>query len=381
MLNIYILTSYGEEEIMKRRFLSIQLAMIFVGSIVGAGLSSGRELSQFFSTYGYKGFVGLLICAFLYILVGKMIVDITMKYGVKSYNEFINLVCPKGVGSFTNIILTLFLLSSTIIILAGSSAVIQQYFGVPKWIGFLIMIILSAGILLRNTEGLFEVNMIIVPLLIIIMSAIFISFIIRRPETIELEYIKALPYVKKRWAVSSFVYSGFNIISIVGILVPLTYELRNSKALNEGIVIGTGILTLISFFIVFLMLVNHTYPNLYEIPILAVAMEGGKILRIGLLIVIWLEMFSSQISNVYSLTRGLESKMNISYKKGVFIILGVAAPFSFIPFSKLVDVLYPFYGVLSMAFVMCCMIFYMKERVSINSFKKCKQKTVSGHKI
>ena len=366
---------------MKKRFLSIQLAMIFVGSIVGAGLSSGRELNQFFSTYGYKGFIGLFTCACAYILVGRMIVDITMKYEVKSYNEFINLVCPRGVGSFTNLILTLFLLSSTVIIFSGSSAVIHQYFGVPRWIGFLLMLVLSTGMLLRNTEGLFEVNMLIVPLLIFIMSAIFISFISRRPETIGIEYMKELPHIKQRWMISSFVYSGFNIISIVGILVPLTYELRDPKAINRGITLGTGILTLVSFFIVFLMLVNYTYPSLYEIPILAVAMEGGRVLRVGLLIVIWLEMFSSQISNVYSLTRSLESKMNISYDKGVFLILGIAAPFSFIPFSKLVDILYPLYGVLSMAFVMCCMIFYIKERVSINSLKKCKQKTVSGHKI
>ncbi|MEG1148014.1 MAG: transporter [Niameybacter sp.] len=366
---------------MKKRFLSIQLATIFVGSIVGAGLSSGRELSQFFSTYGYKGFIGLFICAFLYILVGRMIIDITMKYNVKSYNEFISLVCPRGIGSFTNIILTLFLLSSTIIILAGSSAVIHQYFGVPRWIGFLLMLVLSLMILLKNTKGLFEVNIATVPLLVIVMSAIFISFILRRPETFSLDYLQAIPIAKKNWPTSSLVYAGFNIISIVGILVPLAYELRDKEALNAGIKIGSWVLTLVSFFIVFLMMVNHTYPQLYEIPILAVAMEGGKVLRIALLIVIWLEMFSSQISNVYSLTRSLESKMGIPYKKGVVIILAIATPFSFIGFSKLVDILYPLYGVLSLAFVMCCILFYMKEKVSINSFKKCKQNVAGRHKI
>ncbi|MDA3733437.1 transporter [Niameybacter massiliensis] len=366
---------------MKKNFLSIQLATIFVGSIVGAGLSSGRELSQFFSTYGYKSFIGLFICAISYILVGRMIVDITMKHNVKSYNEFIDLVCPKGVGAFTNIILTLFLLSSTVIILAGSSAVIHQYFGVPRWIGFLLMVILSLIILLRNTEGLFEVNIATVPLLVIIMSAIFISFIIRRPETFSVEYIQALPYTKQNWVTSSLVYSGFNIISIVGILVPLTYELRDPKALNKGIQIGSWVLTLVSFFIVFLMMVNYTYPQLYEIPILAVAMQGGRILRVGLLVVIWMEMFSSQISNIYSLTRSLESKAKIPYKKGVIIVLAIATPFSFIGFSKLVDILYPLYGVLSLAFVMCCIIFYVKEHISINSLKKSKQKVISRHKI
>lgn len=355
---------------MKEKVLVIQLATIFVGSIVGAGLSSGRELSQFFSAYGYKGFMGLLICAAAYILVGSMIVNISMKYKVKSYNEFITLVCPRGVSQFTNIILSLFLVSSTAIIFAGSSAVIHQYFGVPKWIGFILMVVCSIIFLLRNTEGLFEVNSVIVPLLTVIMTAIFISFIIKSPETISLGYMSALPCEKHNWFASSFVYTGFNIISVVGILVPLTYELRNPKAIKRGIALGTLILTIVSAFIVFLMLVNSTYPKLYEIPILQVAMQGGRMLQVGLLLVIWLEMFSSQISNIYSLTRCLESKLHISYRKGIFIILAVAAPFSLIGFSKLVDILYPVYGVLSLAFVMCCVIFYMKDNLKVISYKK-----------
>ena len=355
---------------MKEKFLVMQLATIFVGSIVGAGLSSGRELSQFFSEYGYKGFIGLLICAAFYISVGAMIINISMKHKVKSYNEFITLVCPKGVSQFTNIILTLFLVSSTAIIFAGSSAVVNEYFGLPKWIGFILMVACSIVFLLRNTEGLFEVNSFIVPLLTIVMTAIFISFIIKSPQTINWEYIKGLPAVKKNWFSSSLVYTGFNIISVVGILVPLTYELRNPRAIKKGIALGTLILTLVSGFIVFLMMVNSTYPKLYEIPILQVAMQGGKMLRIALLIVIWLEMFSSQISNIYSLTRCLESKLHISYKKGIFIVLALAAPFSMIGFSKLVDVLYPIYGVLSLAFVMCCVIFYVKENFKVISYKK-----------
>lgn len=366
---------------MKEKFLVIQLATIFVGSIVGAGLSSGRELSQFFSVYGYKGFIGLVICALAYLLVGKMIVSISMKYEVKSYNEFITLVCPKGVSHFTNIILTLFLISSTAIILAGSSAVVHQYFGIPRWIGFIVMVGCSIVFLLRNTEGLFEVNSVIVPLLTIIMTAIFVSFIMKAPESIQIDYIKQLPYDKQNWFTSSLVYSGFNIISVVGILVPLTYELRNPKAINRGILLGTIILTVISGFIVLLMMVNPDYPKLYEIPILAVAMKGGKVLQIALLIVIWLEMFSSQISNIYSLTRCLESKLHIPYQTGIFLILMIAAPFSLIGFSKLVDILYPLYGVLSLAFVMCCIIFYIKDHFKVISYKKYTQNTIHRHKI
>lgn len=359
---------------MKKGILIFQLATIFVGSIVGAGLSSGRELNQFFSTYGYKSFMGLILCGLLYVLIGKMIIQISIKYEVNSYNEFISLVCPGPVAWFTNIVLTLFLISSTSIILAGSSAVVYQYFGIPKWVGLALMVTCSVFFLLRNTQGLFEVNSVIVPILIGIMSAIFIGYVINNEGQVSLEYLKTLSYTKSNWMGSSIIYAGFNIISIVGIIVPLANEVRDSKILLKGVIVGTIILTIMSGYITFLMMVNPSYPLKYEIPILAVASKIGSGLQIALLGVIWLEMFSSQISNIYSLTRCLESKFKISYKKGIFICLVIAAPFSMIGFSKLVDFLYPLYGVLSMAFVGCCIGFYIREHVIIAYQRKHKKK-------
>ena len=55
---------------MKKIILMLKIATIFVGSIVGAGLSSGRELNQFFSVYGWKSFVGLIVCGLAYVILG-----------------------------------------------------------------------------------------------------------------------------------------------------------------------------------------------------------------------------------------------------------------------------------------------------------------------
>ena len=259
-----------------------QIATVFIGSIVGAGLSSGRELNQFFSVYGYKSMLGLVMCALSYIIVGKMMIEISRAHKTKSYSEFVSLVCHRKVAWFTNVTLTLFLVCSTGIILAGSSAVINQYFGVPKWIGFVVMIGCSIIFLLRNTNGLFEVNRFVVPCLLLIMTSIFIGFIKANPQTLSLHYLQALPTEKTHYWPSSIVYASFNIISIVGIIVPLTYELQDTKVLVRGVALGSALLTLISFFISFLMLVNPTYPMTYEIPILAVAGQVGPLLPTGL---------------------------------------------------------------------------------------------------
>lgn len=366
---------------MKKSTGVFQIATVFIGSIVGAGLSSGRELNQFFSVYGYKSFIGLILCAFMYIIVGKMIVEISSEHGTKSYSEFVGLVCSKKIGIFTNIVLTLFLISSTAIILAGSSAVIHQFFGVPRWIGFVIMIVCSILFLLRNTEGLFEVNSFVVPCLVIIMTLIFFGFAKGNGQVFDMAYIAKIPVQKEHFLPSSIVYASFNIISIIGIIVPLTHELRDNQTIIKGIAVGSIVLTIISFFIAFLMFVNPSYPKQFEIPILAVAGHVGRLVEIGLMMVIWLEMFSSQISNIYSLTRSMESQFHIPYKTGIFIVLIIAMPFSLLGFAKLVEVLYPIYGFLSLFFLGSCIVFYFKKRISVNVCKKHTHRISHLHKI
>ena len=344
--------------------LSIQIAMIFIGSIVGAGVCSGRELNQFFATYGIAGFIGLIICGILYIVFSKVIINITNQYKVSSYDEFVDLVCPKWVAKFTNFVLTLFLFSSTSIILAGSGSILYQYFGIPKWIGVLIMFVLSSFFLLRNTEGLFEVNSIVVPTLIIVMSAIFFSYIQKYPMVIKTEYIRFIPRQKKNLLTSTLIYVSFNILTIIGVIVPLTNDIKKPKEIIKGVVIGSIVLTILAMYITFLMLVNPFHPKAYEIPLLAVAMDLSPILQMGMLGIMWLEMFSSQVSNVYSLSYYLKNRFHIEYNKGIFLVVLIAAPFSVVGFSKLVEVLYPMYGVLSLVFLMYCIIFTVRMKIT-----------------
>lgn len=357
LYNIHIGISLRWGERMKDKKLSIQIAMIFIGSIVGAGVCSGRELNQFFATYGIAGFIGLILCGVLYIIFSHVIITITAKYKVSSYDEFVELVCPRWVARFINIVLTLFLLSSTSIILAGSGSILSQYFHIPKWIGMLIMVIFSSFFLLRNTEGLFEVNTIVVPTLVVVMTAILIAYIKANPSAISFSYMRLMPRQKTNLLTSTLIYVSFNILTIIGVIVPLTNDIQKPKQIIRGVILGSIVLTFLGMAITFLMLVNPFYPRTYEIPLLAVAMDLSRVLQIAMLIIMWLEMFSSQVSNVYSLSYYLKNRFKIAYHKGIFLVVVIAAPFSGIGFSKLVEFLYPMYGILSLVFLFYCLIF------------------------
>lgn len=355
----------------KRAF---QIATIFIGTIVGAGLSSGQELSQFFSQYGYLSFIGLILCAVFYIWMSRMIVAISCKYKLTSYDAFIRLISPGIMGTFTNMVITFFFFTSTAIVIAGSGALINQYFDIPIWAGIFIMVSLGILVLLRETNGLIEINAFIVPSLVIIMSLLFITFTRKFPETFSISYLKLAMPPKRGWVLSTILYAGFNIMSCIGILVPLSTELENTDDIIAGVVLGASFLTLISCIINFLMMVTFKDALRYEIPLLYVAKQIGPILQFILLCVIWLEMFSSKVSNIYSLAKGMQNYYSFSFKKSMFIIIALSLPITQIGFGTLITYLYPFFGALSIIFVWQCVSFYELMGIGKSKFPRRSQK-------
>ena len=157
-------------------------------------------------------------------------------------------------------------------------------------------------------------------------------------------------------------YAGFNILCCSGVLVPLSKEIKNITALTIGAAIGSIVLTVLCCMINLLLLLNTPYIFQYEIPLLYVSNRFGKAIQIMLLCIIWLEMFSTEISDIYSIAKSLQSSFKFSYNKSIFIVLLIALPVSQIGFVNLIKYLYPAFGLISLIFMMQCLYFYKKTK-------------------
>lgn len=339
----------------------LQISAVFIGTIVGAGLASGQEITQFFTIFGYKSFLGLIICMIMYILYGFMIINLSIKYKLNSYKELISLVSSGFLGKITDILTSFFMISGAAIILAGSGALLHQYFGISKWIGIILMSFISLIVLFRNTKGLVEINSLIVPSLLIVIVTIFILYIFFSGHAINVSHIKNVPYYKNYWFLSSLVYASFNILSFSGVLVPFSHEIKRKSHLIIGMIIGSLGLTLLSFMLNFMLLMNIPYIFSYDIPLLYIVSRFGRLIQILLLAIIWLEMFSTEVSDIYSVSKTLEQSFNISYNKAIIYILVLSIPISQIGFRKLINFLYPAFGIISFIFLIQCVIFYKKN--------------------
>lgn len=338
----------------------LNMAAVFIGTIVGAGLASGQEITQFFTSYGTSSFWGILICFIIYSAMSYFIIKISVTYRLNSYKSLIQLVSPGILGLITDFFTSFFLVCSAAIIMAGSGALIHQCFGVSNLIGVLIMSIVSITILLRDTKGLLEINSFIVPALIIVITSIFLLYIVTE-KTSGMPVITSIKGYKNFWFISCLLYGGFNILCCSGVLVPLSTENSNIKVLIVGCILGAAVLTILCSMINYMLLLN--IPNIYQydIPLLYISHRFGNLAQIMLLVIIWFEMFSTEVSDVYSVGKALKEAYNISYKKSVIIIILISIPISSIGFSNLIRVLYPCFGIISLIFMVQCIIFYFNK--------------------
>lgn len=347
---------------MKKEALKVfQVAAVFIGTIVGAGLASGKEITQFFTSYGYKSFIGIVFCGLFYIAMCSIIAKISIKFGLNSYGEVINVVSPNFLGKITGIITTLYLISSASIILAGSGALLHQFFGIPKILGTLIMATAALLALTRETSGLIEVNSFIVPSLILVISTILILYLVFYRDVVTISHLKSLGAQKSNWWLSTILYSGYNILCCSGVLVPLSTEMKKTKTMILGISLGAIGLTLLCMAINLMLMLNQPYIYQYEIPLLYITNRFGRVLQIVLLCIIWLEMFSTEVSDVFSISKTIDKVLKIKYDIAIFLVIGLAILVSQVGFTNLISTLYPMFGVLSLIFISQCIYFYVRK--------------------
>jgi uncharacterized membrane protein YkvI len=234
------------------------------------------------------------------------------------------------------------------------------------------MIAIAIFFLLRDTEGLIEVNSFIVPGLICTLTLITVLYFAFCRNTVSLDNIASFPKQKTGIFISTVLYAGYNTLSASGVLVPLSTQMKKSKIMIAGIVTGAIGLTILFLMINLLLTINQPYIYKYEIPLLFVANRFGNLIQALLLVIIWLEMFSTEVSDIYSISKTLEQTFNIKFKKAIFIVISLALLISQFGFGTLITKLYPIFGLLSLIFIFQCILFFFKHKKDFSNTTQIK---------
>ena len=67
----------------------IKVIAVIIGTIIGAGFASGKEIYIFFAKYEKGGFLGAIISATLTAIIIYKTIAIVKKYNIENNNEFV----------------------------------------------------------------------------------------------------------------------------------------------------------------------------------------------------------------------------------------------------------------------------------------------------
>ena len=324
---------------------AIQIAFVYVGTVVGAGFATGKEIVQFFTQYGAIAVVTIAVSGGLFIFLGTRLMIMANRLHARSYEQF-NAYLFGKVSVVVNLFMFVVLFSVTSVMLSGAGAVFEEQLHMRADVGLALTMILAFVTMLFGLNGILSVNMIVVPLMIIF------SFAISLMNGSDLVWTK--PPLAAFF--SPFAYVAFNLAMAQVVLVPLATEVKDEKTIRLGGVLG-GVL------LMFILLSSHfalsLLPNLqsYSIPMAEVVKRSLASFYGLYVVIIYGEIFSSFVAGVF----GLHRKLALFFRKPVFVLITLLLAmyaFSLVGYNALLSVLYPLFGYMSIIFIF--LLFYRK---------------------
>ncbi len=329
--------------------LSLQIGAVYIGTVVGAGFASGQEIMQFFTCFGRIGMLTLILSGALFYIIAAAVMKAAIRYNTYNYKDLIYHIAGKKVGFVFDILVTAFLLIITSIMFAGSGALFQESLGLPRAWGIALMALLTLVVILQALTGVLKVNSIIVPMLFSVIVVVLAATIMnsdmgsissKLSENYRGGFIKPLFFF--------LFYCCYNTFLSSGVLTAIPERIKTPSVLKMGVLFGAMGLMLLSLMLNISLTLKSPQVFEYSIPMSYITSGFGKIIKNTMTICIWCEIFSTAVSNAFSIAKRLSGNRHMSYMLTCFITVLCCLPLSFLEFKGLISFFYPVFGAFSM---------------------------------
>ncbi len=324
---------------------TLQIAATYMGTVVGAGFATGQEILQFFTRFGYWGTFAIAAATVMFIWLGTKMMLIASEIRAKSYEDLNKALFGEKYGRWISHFMLLVLLGVTAVMLAGAGTIFYEHWNISYQSGLLITIAGCFFLLRKGMKAILTVNTIVVPIMLLF-TVLIISHTLGSPGADKFLTLPSDHSIFAAWA-SPFLYTAFNLSMSQAVLVPLGAEIGDRKTIIAGSWIG-------GIGIGFMLLAGHIalsvhMPGIqqYAIPMGGIAKALGHSVQFIYIFIIFAEIFTTLIADIYGLTLQLEERLKWSRSLITLLILGVCYLASQIGFGVLLSTLYPMFGLIS----------------------------------
>ena len=354
---------------MSKRIWSIALA--YVGVMIGAGVSSGQDLLQYFVSFGVWGLLGVIALGILHIGFGRLMIVLGSYYRSDDHSVVLAEISHPVIYRILDIALIITCFLFGFVMTAGAGANLNQQFGMPIWVGAFLCTALTIFVSFLDFKKIIGVIGVFTPMILVMIAMIFVTNVLGRnwdfaemdkvSQTIQSPFPNIWLSVVNYFAVC--VMSAIAMAFVMG---------GSILKINEAEKSGTwgGLMVGVIFFITTLILfANSDKVVSSDVPMLAIAKEVNPIFATVYALVIFGLIFNT----VFSLYYALGKRFSVgSDKRFKFFVAAFAI--SFMGFRQLVAVMYPIIGYLGMLMLVVLVVASYRKKGRIR-----KEKEIRNH--
>ncbi|MFT8872886.1 MAG: transporter [Sporolactobacillus sp.] len=332
---------------MKKSLQVLQIAATYIGTIVGAGFASGKEVVQFFTMYQVWGTPAIVVSTVLMAWVSAKMMIYARHLRAYSLNELLVNVFGTAIGRPLQCLLFLIIFVMTGVMLSGAGALFSEQLSLSRQAGMLLVIGLSVFFLIRGLHGLLLVNSLVVPCLFLLITFSFVA----HAGTLNV----SLPLMWHTPSLfSALRYASFNVLTALVVLVPVARETGDERVLRAGSWLGGlgfGVLLLMAH----LLLLAHPELLSRDMPMADIVRPFGDVMHLYFVLIIFGEILTTFVGNVFGLSRQLQSMSSgrLRFSQSVLLLTAAAYIIGQFQYGSLIETLYPLFGTFCSALFLC----------------------------
>ena len=334
---------------MDNKKISVKNLIMFSGAFcsffIGAAFASGQELMQFFTAFGWKGFLALGASLAIFAFAGFQIQAVSKKNGFSEPYSIFDYYLGNVFGKIYTYILVALLYCEFVMMSAGAGATFEQYFGIGNVWGRLIMIVATTLTVLLGLNKIVDILGFIGPLLIAFMALVGIVSIVMSPSSLSegIETAGNMDMLRggDTWIESGAKYASYVFLSIVPIWVVLGSKSHGIREARVSSIAEVALFSIACVFMLIAQMKNITIIEGVEIPNLLLATTYVPSISIGFALVILLGIYTTVVFELWYTVNKFTEERTVKYSILTIVLAAIGFFCSgLLPFSQIINYLY-----------------------------------------
>ncbi len=354
------------------------IAFAYVGIIVGAGLSSGQDILQYFLSFGIAGFAGVILLAVLNIIFAKIILSLGCYYQADNHSEVLEQITHPYLHKFIDAVIVFSSFVMGFVMIAGAGANLHQVAGVPEWFGAVLCSVLVIVVAFMDFNRITQALGVFTPIAIVMIVLIAAYSLTLGPfdfEALDAAAKTIPPAMPNVWLAG---VNYFTICALAG--VSMAFVLGGSivriGTAEKGGTLGGALIGTVVVLAALALFLNMTDVKDSSMPMLQIVSNIHPVLAMIYATVIFALIFNTAFSLFYSSAKRFVPK---DERKMRLVLIGLVAAglvCSFGGFRSLIGLMYPILGYLGMILLVVLAVAYIREKDNIEKEKSIRRRMI-----